>query len=160
MRIRPLIDLLVRASTAVAGLALLVMVLVLVADVAMANLFNRPIVGTFDLVETTLVVLVFLGFPSTFLRNGHIAVDVIDHMVSPDAVSRLKRLAGALSLAFLLFLAYQMLWPAFDAWRFGERKQELGLPLWVVWIPMIVGVAISAAALIASLTRRDRPPKE
>jgi TRAP-type C4-dicarboxylate transport system permease small subunit len=157
---RRFIDALARACTAIAGVALMVMVLALVADVAMANLFNRPIAGTFDLVETTLVVLVFLGFPATFLRNGHIAVDVVDHMVSPAAISRLKRLPSGLSLVFLLFLAYQMLWPAYDAWRFGERKQELGLPLWVVWIPMIVGVAISAVAVIASLASRDDPPKE
>jgi TRAP-type C4-dicarboxylate transport system permease small subunit len=157
---RSFIDAVVRASTIVAGVALLVMVLALVADVAMANLFRQPIVGTFDLVETTLVVLVFLGFPATFLRNGHIAVDVIDHLVSPDAVARLKRLASLSSLAFLLFLAYQMLRPAYDAWQFGERKQELGLPLWVVWIPMIVGIVISAVALIAALATRDPPPKE
>jgi TRAP-type transport system small permease protein len=160
MRMRSFIDALVRASTAIAGVALLVMVLALVADVAMANLFRRPLVGTFDLVETTLVVMVFLGFPATFLRNGHIAVDVIDHMASPDAVARFKRLASVLSLAFLLLLAYQMLRPAYDAWQFGERKQELGLPLWVLWIPMIVGIAISAVALIAALAARDRPPQE
>ena len=160
MRMRRVIDSIVRACATLAGIALLVMVLALVADVTMANLFKRPIVGTFDLVEMTLVILVFLGFPATFLRNGHIAVDVIDHMVSSDIVSRLKWLAELLSLLFLLLLAYQMLWPAVDAWKFGERKQELGLPLWVVWIPMIAGVVISAMALIAALARHEPTPRK
>jgi TRAP-type C4-dicarboxylate transport system permease small subunit len=146
-------------SSAVAALALLIMVLAVVVDVAMANLFNRPISGTFDLVETTLVVLVFMGFPATFLRNGHIAVDVVDHFVSPAAVARLKLLAAAVTLPFLLFLAWQMVTPALDTFKFGERKQELGLPLWVLWVPMILGIVLSAIALAAAVIGRYQPPE-
>ena len=69
-------------------------------------------------------------------------------------------IAGAVSLVFLLFLAWQMLRPAYDAWQFGERKQELGLPHWVLWVPMIAGILLSAVALVASRFGRDEPPKE
>ncbi|MEP7181490.1 MAG: TRAP transporter small permease [Betaproteobacteria bacterium] len=155
MRFRSVLDAVARASTAIAATALLVMVLALVVDVAMANLFNRPITGTFDVVETTLVIMVFLGFPATFLHNGHIAVDVVDHLASAGTVRRLKLLAGVVSLAFLLFLAWQMVSPALDAFRFGERKQELGLPLWLLWIPMIVGMLLSAVALLGVLVGGD-----
>jgi TRAP-type C4-dicarboxylate transport system permease small subunit len=149
-----------KLSSAVAATALAVMVLAIVVDVAMANLFKQPISGTFDLVETTLVILVFMGFPATFLRNGHIAVDVIDHFVSPAAVARLKWVAAAVSMFFLLFFAWQMASPALDAFKFGERKQELGLPLWVLWIPMILGFVLSAVALVAVLVPALTPPKE
>lgn len=148
------------ASSAVAAGALLLMVLALVADVAMANLFNRPINGIFDFVETTLVVMVFMGFPATFLRSGHIAVDVVDHFVSPATIARLKQLAAVVSLLFLLVFAWQMVSPALDAFRFGERKQELGLPLWALWIPMIVGFVLSAVALVAVVISAARPPEE
>lgn len=148
------------ASSAVAAIALMIMVLALVADVAMANLFKRPISGTFDLVESTLVVLVFMGFPATFLRSGHIAVDVVDHFVSPAAIARLKQLAAVVSLLFLLFFAWQMVSPALDAFKFGERKQELGLPLWVLWIPMILGIVLSAVALVAVVFAAVKPPEE
>ena len=149
-----------QVCTVLAAIALLVMVAALVMDVVMSNLFRRPIVGMFDLVESTLVVLVFLGFPATFLHSGHIAVDVVDHFVSPRAVARLKWLAALVSLGFLVFLAWQMVGPALDAWRFGERKQELGLPLWALWIPMILGVVLSAVALAAVSIRIARPPRK
>jgi TRAP-type transport system small permease protein len=155
MRLRTVVESVARASSAIAAAALLAMVLALVADVAMANLFNRPITGTFDVVETTLVIMVFLGFPATFLHNGHIAVDVVDHLASAATVRRLKLLAAVVSLAFLLFLAWQMVAPALDAFRFGERKQELGLPLWLLWIPMIVGMLLSAVALLGVLVGGD-----
>lgn len=147
-------------SSAVAAAALLIMVLAVVADVAMANLFNRPISGTFDLVESTLVVLVFMGFPATFLRGAHIAVDVVDHFVSPATVARLKLVAAAVSLLFLLFFAWKMVAPALDAFKFGERKQELGLPLWVLWVPMILGFVLSAVALLAVVFPAAKPPED
>jgi TRAP-type transport system small permease protein len=149
-----------RASSLLAAVALVVMVVALVVDVAMSNLFRRPIIGMFDLVESTLVVLVFMGFPATFLRGGHIAVDVVDHFVSPKTVDRLKWLAAAVSLLFLVFLAWQMVGPALDAFRFGERKQELGLPLWALWIPMILGIVLSAVALLAVLLRSVPPARK
>lgn len=160
MRLRRALEAVVTASFALAALALLVMVCALVADVAMANVFRRPISGTFDIVETTLVFLVFLGFPITFLRGGHIAVDIVDHLVSPAAIRRLKVLAMAITLGFLVFFAWQMVYPALDALRFGERKQELGLPLWVLWVPMILGIVLSAVALVAVLAGGESEPPE
>jgi TRAP-type C4-dicarboxylate transport system permease small subunit len=154
---------LVRLSTVLSAVALAVMMLTSVADVVMANLFNRPITGAFDVVETTLVLTVFLGFPATFAAGGHIAVDVVDFFVSPATLARLKIVAKLLTCLFLAFLAWQMFAPAQDAFRFGERKQELGLPLFVLWIPMIFGIALSAVMTLVSLRSRNdaaAPPKE
>lgn len=147
---------LARVCSVLSALALVVMMLVSVLDVAMANLFNRPIVGTFDLVETTLVLAVFLGFPETFYSDSHIAVDVVDFFVSPATVARLKILAKLVSFVFLVFLAWQMIEPARDAFKFGERKQELGLPLYALWLPMIFGIAVSALMVLLSLGKSDR----
>ena len=109
---------LTRLCTALSSLALIVMMLVSVAVVMMANLFGRPIGGVFDLVESTLVLVVFLGFPATFLGGNHIAVDVIDFFVSPKTVTRLKILGKLLSFAFLVFLAWQMMAPALDSFKY------------------------------------------
>lgn len=157
MRFEVLLKFLVKISSALAVLGLVIMMLASVADVVMANLFNRPLTGTFDLVETTLVFVVFLGFPATFVSNGHIAVDVVDMLVSPRTVKRLKRFAVVISLVCLVFLAWQMINPAMDAYRFGEKKQELGIPNWVLWVPMIFGIALSAAVLLRSFWLPQEP---
>jgi hypothetical protein len=46
-----------------------------------------------------------------------------------------------------------MITPALDAYKFGVKKQELGLPLWVLWLPILVGVLTSAIAVLTSLVR-------
>jgi len=144
---------LARFCSMLSALALVLMMMISVSDVAMATLFNLPITGAFDLVETTLVLVVFLGFPETFYANTHIAVDVVDFFASPATVARLKVLAKVLSFVFLAFLAWQMIEPAHDAFKFGERKQELGLPLYILWIPMIFGIAASALMVLVSLQK-------
>jgi len=124
-------------------LALIVMMLISVADVLMAKLFSHPITGTYDLVESALVFTVYLGIPATFLNNGNIVVDVVDFFASKATISRLKILAAIASFIFLVLLAWNMLPQAQDAYRFGDKKPELGLPLWVLWIPMLAGVCLS-----------------
>ena len=143
----------IKVTSFAAAIALVAMMLTTVADVAMAALFKRPIIGAYDMVETTLVFSVFLGIPATFLRNGNIVVDVVDFFVSGGAVRRLKQLAQILTLVFLVLLFCNMITPALDAYRFGEKKQELGMPLWVLWLPILLGVLMSAIAVLMLLIR-------
>jgi len=55
-----------------------------------------------------------------------------------------------------------MITPALDAYKFGDKKQELGLPLWVLWLPILLGVLMSAIVVLVSLLRGSRtaPGKE
>jgi len=147
----------IKVTSFAAALALAALMLTTVADVAMALLFKRPIIGTYDMVETMLVFSVFLGIPATFLHNGNIVVDVIDFFVAKQTVRRLKQLAQIVTLFFLVLLFYNMITPAHDAYRFGEKKQELGVPLWVLWLPMLLGVLLSAIAVLMALIRRSDP---
>ena len=151
MKTPGLLDKLVTICFAVSAIALVAMMLATVSDVFMANMFRRPIIGTFDFVETTLVLMVFLGFPATFRDNSHIAVDVVDLVASPRNLARLKLLGKLCSVLFLAFLAWQMIEPAHDAYKYGERKQELGLALYLLWIPMIFGIAVSAVMALLSV---------
>ena len=143
----------IKATSVAAAIALIAMMLTTVADVAMATVFKRPIIGAYDMVEAMLVISVFLGIPATFLRNGNIVVDVVDFFVTRETVRRLKQLAQFLTLVFLVLLFWNMITPALDAYKFGDKKQELGLPLWVLWLPILVGVLISAIAVLTSLVR-------
>lgn len=150
----------VRLSSFIAILALIAMMLTSVADVFMAKLFSRPITGTYDLVETTLVFTVFLGIPATFLNNGNIVVDVVDFFASKDTIRRLKMLSLITSFIFLVLLAWNMLPQAQDAYRFGDKKPELGLPLYVLWIPMLAGICLSALAVVVAAWRKSNNPGE
>src|SRR6267143_4998058 len=84
------------------------MMLLTVADVVLRAFFNRPIHGTFELIELCLACTIFVALPAVFLRDEHLVVDVVDHF-APPAVVKLLDLFGALaSLAVLALMFWRM----------------------------------------------------
>jgi len=138
---------------AAAMLALAVMGSVTVADVFMKYLFSRPILGAYDLVESLLPVVVFNGLPATLLRRQNIVIDLVDHLAGPGRTRLLVAAADLVMLAVLAVIAYAMVAPALQALDYGDRKLELGLPVWVVWAGAMVGVAGSVLAALAVVLR-------
>ena len=155
-----LIDRLQRAQLRLAALALIVMMLVTVADVALRYLFNHPISGSYDLVESTLVVFVFHGMSAVFLARQNIVIDLVDSVIGRQAVRVLIGLADLLSLATLAILGWAMTTPALQAFAYGDRKLELGLPIYVLWIFALSGMAGAMLCVLALIVGRLRsaPP--
>lgn len=60
-----------------AGTALLLMMLLVTADVAGRYLFGKPLPGAIELVQYTMVLVVFAGLPSVTLRRRHISLDLV-----------------------------------------------------------------------------------
>ena len=61
------------------GLALLAMLALTVADVFGRYLVNRPVPGVTELVQYTMVLLVFAGLPIVTHRRAHISVSLMDN---------------------------------------------------------------------------------
>jgi len=131
--------------------ALFAMMMATVADVVLRGALNSPITGVYDLVESTLVLVVFLGIPQGFLRNEQITVDILDRVVPPGLLLWMKALAALATLALLVLLASTMVAPALETYRFGDRKPDLPIPIVWLWIAMFAGLlsSIAVMALIA-----------
>ena len=124
-----------------AAVALIVMMLVTVVDVFLRYLFNSPVHGSYEIVEATLVVFVFHGLAAGFFRRANIVIDVIDHMAGPRLVMVLVRFADVVSVVVLIVFAWAMLGQAIQAYEYGDRKLELALPIYVLWIAALAGMA-------------------
>ncbi len=138
----------VRWLSALSAVALACMVLLTVADVLRSNFLHRPILGTFDLVQTLLVFIVFLGIPQIFFVEGNITVDVVDHLTGPRVIAGLRMLGGILSLAYLGLLWGHMFAPALDTLKFGDVTSDLSMPVFVMWLPVLFGLPIAMIAIL------------
>lgn len=131
-----------------AMLALLAMMLVTILDVGLRVAINELVLGSVELVELLLVMVVFLALPETFLRDEHITVDALDQVVSVGGL-RVARIAGALaSLALVAVMAWRMVPPALDTLAMGDLTGDLQISLFWYWLPMLVGAVAAVAALI------------
>jgi len=131
-----------------AALVLAFMMLFTTYAVVMRQIFDTPILGVVDVMELALVVCIFLAMPGVFLRDEHVVVDVIDQMVSPRAVRRMRLLGLFLTLGFLVLMMTYMVQPAFEKLDQHEVTMTLGINRFVHWIPIIFGFVFSIAATV------------
>jgi TRAP-type transport system small permease protein len=142
----------------VAMAAAAVIILTTTADVVLRYGFGRPIRGAYDVVECMLVLFVFHGIAAVFLDRANITIDLVDHMVGFRAKLALVRFGDVISLAMLIMIAWAMLSPALQAYDYGDRKLELGLPLWVVWLFAFTGIGGTILCAIGCLLGKTADP--
>ncbi len=140
--------------TALSAVALGAMVLLVVADVLRANLLHRPIMGTIDLVQALLAFIVFLGLPQVIFVEGNITVDVIDHFIGRRGVALLRASGGLTAFIYLGLLLWHMFQPALDTWNFGDITPDLKIPVFLIWVPVLIGMAASMIAALVVFARR------
>jgi TRAP-type C4-dicarboxylate transport system permease small subunit len=146
-----LVDRLRMAQLRLAATALVVMMCATVVDVFLRYAFNRPIRGSYELVEVTLLIFVFHGMPTAFLQRRNIVIDLIDSFAGERVVGALMRFADGLSVIVLLLFGWAMLGPATQAYDYGDRKLELNLPIYLLWIVALAGMAGTILCALAAL---------
>ncbi|HWU60993.1 MAG TPA: TRAP transporter small permease [Ensifer sp.] len=135
----------------VAMLALALMMLVIVCDVFMRYVLNHPLRGSYDLIEMLLPVVVFLGLPTVVAGRHDIVIDLIDGL-APARITRLLIVtANVLAVGILCVVVLAMWDPALQAYRYGDVKLQLNMPIWILWIPAFVGVVATILAAIKVL---------
>ena len=150
-----------RSLTGLGATALLLMTLWTVVDVLTRYVLARPLRGSIDLVESTLVLVVFLALPQCFRLDEQVTVDVVDHLVGQRTLAALKLLAALATMLFLLLLGVTGIRPLLDAWQFGDRKPDLPVPIFgllgVIEVAIAVSVLVLAGKVVLQLLRVMAP---
>ena len=135
-----------RLLTWIGGLALVLMTLWTVTDVITRYALAKPLKGSIDLVEATLVLVVFLALPECFRHDEQVTVDVVDHFVSENAVAVLKLIASFATTLFLVLLCYTGIQPFLDALKFGDSKPDLPIPIY--WLLGSIEIAMALSIIV------------
>ena len=126
------------------------MMLLTVADVVLRAVTNRPIRGTFELIELLLACTFFIALPAVFLRDENLVVDVVDP-VAPRWVPRLKRFAELVAIPVLGLMAWEGWKAAAETLVFNDVTSDLAIHRLLYWIPVLfglIGAAIAAVVMI------------
>lgn len=137
-----------------AGVFLVAMMLLTVADVVLRAVSNLPIRGTFEIIELLLACSFFLALPAVFLRDEHLLVDVIDP-IAPRWVPRLRRVAEVIAIPVLALMAWEGFKAARETLIFNDVTSDLSIHRLWYWIPVLIGLIGSAVAAVAMLVRKD-----
>jgi TRAP-type transport system small permease protein len=128
------------------ALILAFMMLFTTVAVAMRQFFNSPVLGVVDVMELSLVGLIFIAMPGVFLRDDNVTVDVIDQLVSRRVRVALRLIGLVLALSFLVMMMVQMTPQAMDKWKYSEVTMTLSIHRFIHWVPIIFGFGMSIVA--------------
>jgi TRAP-type C4-dicarboxylate transport system permease small subunit len=126
------------------------MMLLTVTDVVLRAVFNRPLRGTFELIELLLACTFFLALPAVFLRDEHLLVDVIDP-IAPRWVPRLRRSAELIAIPVLGVMAWEGWKAAQETLVFHDVTSDLSIHRILYWIPVLFGLIGGALAAVVTI---------
>ena len=129
------------------------MMLLTVADVVLRATTNRPIRGTFELIELLLACTFFIALPAVFLRDENLVVDVVDP-IAPRWVPRLKRFAELIAVPVLGLMAWEGWKAAAETLVFNDVTSDLAIHRLLYWLPVLFGLIGAALAALVMLLRR------
>lgn len=150
--LRRLIGLLAALGVAAYGAA----ALVTVADV-IGRRIGLPVDGVVDLVQLFVMAGAWLAMPFAFMTGAHVGVDFLVERMPRAPATLLRGAAMVLAvvlLGLMLVYGYQT---AGMRMMFGDKSQQLGIPIVWYWAPLILGLAVSALGALLGFVAVLRP---
>jgi TRAP-type transport system small permease protein len=138
------------AGVAVAGTMLTAMMLLTFFDVAGRRLLNRPIIGSWELIEFMMALLVTFGLGYCALKKGHIRVDLIMQYTGRKTNLWFDIFAYGISCVFFMFISWRVWLHAQKVYASNLTSPALFIPVYPFIFLLSVG-----AALVALVFLRD-----
>ncbi|MCP1170398.1 TRAP transporter small permease [Limimaricola litoreus] len=149
------VDRLVTAWALFGGLVLLAVIAVNLAAVIGA-MVGRSFPGDFELTEMGVAVAVFAFLPYCQIRDANVTADIFTAGAGPRLLAALRALAALVAAGFAAILLWRMSAGMTDQRDYGYATTILQLPIWYAFVPVLVSLALLAAAALVTLTNALR----
>jgi TRAP-type C4-dicarboxylate transport system permease small subunit len=127
----------------IASGVLFFMMLLTIADVFLRKVFSRSILGTVEVSEFMLLILVFFALAQTEVLNGHVKVDLVMGRFS----ERSQAMVDAITQLACFFLFGLFTWSALVYSGKMREAVEVSQDLWLPIFPFVYVVVAGCALL-------------
>ncbi len=126
-----------RWMNGIAAVTLGFMILLTVADVIL-RYFNRPIVGTYEMVGLSGAVIIGFSLPFTSMMKGHVNVDFLTMKLSAKGRKTFSFVTKCLGIILFLIIGWNLILQGMDFHKVGEVTPTRHLPIH----PVLYGIGI------------------
>ncbi|CAD0184693.1 hypothetical protein RUESEDTHA_01575 [Ruegeria sp. THAF57] len=152
------------AANALGTLVVLALVVILNVDVIARGLFSAPLRGTYEMVQFSVVMIVFLQLADVVrvdrLTRSDGFLNLLHHR-RPGLTASLRRIINAISAIFMALIAYVTFPEFLHMWETRDYFGVPGLftlPWWPVKLVIACGTALACVIfLLKVVTAQDRP---
>jgi TRAP-type mannitol/chloroaromatic compound transport system permease small subunit len=149
-------------ANAVGTIVVLILVLALNTDVIARGAFNHPLHGVHEVVQFSMVLIVFLQLPDVVRNDRLTRSDGLFTLLAqrhPGIVSFIGRIIDLLAATIMVIIAVSM-WPEFiDAWETNHFFGTPGIftaPWWPVRLVIVLSAILCASIWIAKAVTGQR----
>lgn len=139
-----------------AGVAILVITLLVSMDVLMRYFLNKPQLYVDELASFLQVFVIFGGLAYTFLVGGHVRVDLLTAHMRPVRRARLRAVTLVMGILLVAIIAWVTMQSAISAFNYDRASTVMIYPLWLPMICIPLGLLLMLAAMGATLLRQIR----
>jgi TRAP-type C4-dicarboxylate transport system permease small subunit len=132
-----------RVVVATATTCLALLMFLVAAEVIGRYVFNRPIPGSYELIEYLMAVLIPLSVALCAEKGEHVGVDLVVEKLSRRARGRVEAVTLSVTVLLCGVMAWQCAKAVPESYASGLKSAVLQIPAY----PTVVAVAVGAAAL-------------
>lgn len=145
---RKILDLLIGGAAFLACLLLATMVVVTFATIVLRP-FEVMLLGHEEIATFAMVGMAFLGLPYAYRTGAHVRVETLLNQLSQQNRARMEKWCVLVALVICLAFVYYAFWLVLDSYVFGDVSEGLfAIPRWIPQLPIVLGLALFALALI------------
>jgi TRAP-type C4-dicarboxylate transport system permease small subunit len=145
--------------TLLGGLVLFGMALTVTLSVCLSALGFEGIPGDFELVGIGCVIAISLFLPQCQIQKSHIMVDLFTNWLPLHKRRILEAFWQLVFAAAWIALLWLTTRGMLEKLHYDDRSMLLGFPVWLAYVPAVLGLAFSAiAAIVLSIGLVTRAP--
>ena len=137
----------------VSMILVVVMMLLMTVDALLGKLFSSRILGTYELVQCMLCILVFTSWAYTQTQHGHIHVVMFVRMMPQKLRFICFSITALLSTATMGFACYALIGAIQGKMASGEATGTLLIPFWPFYIVEFVAFLMFTLALLCDTVK-------
>lgn len=150
------------AMTILGAIGISLIAVLIVLDVAGRNFFDAPVVGTIELVRTSIVAIAFLTIPYAVRTGGHIRTTVLVDRLPQSAGVALTSMSYILGALIFGLIAHACWEPMISAFETSEYLGDgaLRVPTAPTWVVIVLASVLSAVECLLKLAAKERATTE
>lgn len=133
--------------------AMVFVMLFTVLDVTLRKAINQPILGTYEIVEFAMVLIVFLGIAYTQKEKGHVSIELLTEKFPQKVQAYLQIIMYLICFCFWLLISIASVIQAKVQWQGGNFSATLFIPTYPFVLAVGIGSFVMALVLLADIIR-------
>lgn len=127
------------------------LVFLIVIDVGLRYLFNRPIASSYELVKFMMAIVVFTALSYCETRNGHVHIELVFSLLSKRLQKIMRGVTSILISGLFALIAQQNVVRAMDLRLEGLTSAMLHVPVYPFYFMVAFGCAMLSLVLLVDV---------